>query len=46
MTTADLAPFGSQRASQHPRSCEGELQMQSVEAPHDRKVGFGTGRGR
>src|ERR1700682_998477 len=36
---ADLAPFGSQQASQHPRASEGELQMQLVEAPHDREVG-------
>ena len=40
MTTADLAPLGSQQASQHPRAGKGELQMQTVETPHDRKVGF------
>jgi hypothetical protein len=39
MPAADLAPFGSQQASQHPRAREGELQMQLVEAPHDREVG-------
>src|SRR5271166_2814327 len=40
MTAADLAPLGHQQASQHPTSREGELQMQSVETPHDRQVGF------
>ena len=40
VTTAGLAPLGSQQASQHPAPGEGELQMQSVKAPHDRKVGF------
>ena len=40
MPTADLAPLGSQQASQHPRAGEGELQMQPVETPHDRKVGL------
>src|SRR6202035_3143034 len=30
----------SQQASQHPRAGKGELQMQTVETPHDRKVGF------
>src|SRR5437773_6424985 len=40
MTTADLAPLGSQQTSQHPRAGKGELQMQPVETPHDRKVGF------
>ena len=40
VTTADLAPLGSQQASQHPRAGKGELQMQTVETPHDRKVGF------
>jgi hypothetical protein len=40
MTTADLAPLGSQQASQHPRAGKGQLQMQPVETPHDRKVGF------
>ena len=38
--TADLAPLGSQQASQHPRAGERELQMQPVETPHDREVGF------
>ncbi len=40
MTTADLAPLGSQQASQHPRAGEGELQMQPVQTPHDREVGI------
>ena len=40
VTTADLAPLGRQQASQHPRAGERELQVQSVETPHDRKVGF------
>src|SRR5476649_886870 len=40
MSTADLAPLGSQQASQHPRSREWELQMQPVETPHDREVGL------
>jgi len=40
MTPADLAPLGSQQAAQHPTPSEGELQMQSVETPHDRKVGL------
>ena len=39
MPTADLAPLGSQQASQHPRTGEGELQMQPVETPHDRDIG-------
>src|SRR5437867_8034297 len=39
MTTADLAPLGSQQTSQHPRAGKGELQMQPVETPHG-KVGF------
>jgi hypothetical protein len=45
VTAADLAPLGSQQAFQHPRSCEGELQMQPIEtAPgqtdveHDRTL--------
>ena len=33
------APLGSQKAFQHPRPCEAELQM-PVETSHDRKVGF------
>src|SRR3981189_1708567 len=40
MTTPDLAPLGSQQASQHPRASKGELQMQTVETPHERKLGF------
>jgi hypothetical protein len=40
MPTADLAPLGSQQAPQHPRAGERELQVQSVETPHDRKLGF------
>src|SRR5262249_30600992 len=43
VTTADRAPLGSQKPSQHPRPREGEPQRQSVEAPHDRKVGFRPG---
>ena len=39
MPTADLAPLGSQQASQHPRTGEGELQMQPVETSHDRNIG-------
>ena len=39
MTAADLAPLGHQQALQHPRSREGELQMQPVEPPHDHEVG-------
>src|SRR5215475_3077029 len=38
MTPADLAPFGSQQAAQHPQTCERELQMQLIEPPHQRKV--------
>jgi hypothetical protein len=40
MMTPDLAPLGSQQASQHPRASKGELQMQAVETPHERKLGF------
>ena len=40
VTTANLAPLDSQQASQHPAPGEWELQMQSVETPHDREVGF------
>src|SRR2546425_10274624 len=40
MPTADLAPIGRQKPSQHPRSREWELQMQPVETPHDREVGL------
>ena len=39
MPAADLAPLGSQQASQHPRAGEWELQVQLIEAPHDREVG-------
>jgi len=39
MTPADLAPFGSQQPLQHARAGEGELQMQLVHAPHQRKIG-------
>src|SRR5829696_854366 len=38
MTTADLAPLGSQQASQHTRAGEWKLQMQLIETPHDREV--------
>src|SRR5260370_2199471 len=37
-TPAALAPLGSQRAAQHPRTCERDLQVQLVEPPHQRKV--------
>ena len=40
VTAADLAPLGHQQAAQHPRAGEGELQMQPVEMPHDRKIGL------
>jgi hypothetical protein len=40
MMTHDLAPLGSQQASQHPRASKGELQMQAVETPHERNLGF------
>src|ERR1700687_4180861 len=40
MPAADLAPLGSQQASQHSRAGEGELQVQPIETPHDRKIGF------
>jgi hypothetical protein len=39
MPAADLAPLGSQQASQHARTGEGKLQMQPVETPHDREIG-------
>src|SRR4051812_25613221 len=39
MPTADLAPLGRQKITQHPRSREWELQMQPVETVHDREVG-------
>jgi hypothetical protein len=38
MTAADLAPLGSQQASQHPRAGERELQIQPVETSHDCEV--------
>jgi hypothetical protein len=40
MPAADLAPLGSQQASQHSRAGEGELQVQPIETPHDREIGF------
>src|ERR1700730_2340793 len=40
MTTADLAPLGSRRSARHPGTSKRLLQMQPVETPHDRKVGF------
>src|SRR6266702_5355519 len=39
MPAADLAPLQSQQASQHTRTGEGELQVQSIQMPHDREVG-------
>ena len=39
MPTADLAPLGSQRTSQHPRTGKRILQVQPVETPHDLQVG-------
>src|SRR5665811_2170328 len=39
MPAADLAPLGSQQASQHSRTGEWELQMQPIETPHDREIG-------
>src|SRR5688500_11904994 len=39
MPAPDLAPLARQQASQHPRTREGELQMQPVEPSHDREVG-------
>ena len=41
MPAPDLAPLGSQQATQHPRAGEGELQMQLVNPPHQRKVRSG-----
>src|ERR1700733_4833175 len=40
MTAADLAPLGGQQALQQPRAGERKLQVQSVDPPHDREVGF------
>jgi hypothetical protein len=45
MPAADLAPLGSQQASQHSRAGEGKLQMQPVQPPHQREV-FGRHRTR
>ena len=39
MPAADLAPLGSQQASQHPRAGEWELKVQPIQMPHDREVG-------
>src|SRR6185369_11174207 len=39
VTSADLAPLGSQQASQHARAGEGKIQMQPIEMPHDLQVG-------
>jgi hypothetical protein len=39
MPAADLAPLGSQQASQHSRTGEWELQMQPIETLHDREIG-------
>src|ERR1039458_492391 len=39
MPTADLAPIGSQQASQHPRAGKRKLQMQPVETTHNLQVG-------
>src|ERR1700682_3863562 len=41
MPAADLAPLGSQQASQHPRAGEGKLQVQPIETLHDREVDRG-----
>ena len=39
MPAADLAPLGSQQASQHTRTGEGILQMQPIETLHYLEVG-------
>src|ERR1039457_5125609 len=39
MPTADLAPLGSQQASQYPRAGKRKLQMQPVETAHNLQVG-------
>src|ERR1700688_2721551 len=39
MPPADLAPLGSQYASQHPRAGERKLQMQLVETTHHFQIG-------
>jgi hypothetical protein len=38
MPTADLAPLGSQQTSQHARTGEWVLQVQQIEAMHDRQL--------
>src|SRR5215831_15228166 len=38
MPTADLAPLGSQQTSQHARTGEWVLQVQPIEAMHDRQL--------
>ena len=38
---AGLAPIGSQKTAQHPRPCEGELQMQPVDLAHEFEIGCG-----
>src|SRR6202023_666608 len=40
VTPSDLPPPAGQQPSQHPRAGERELQVQSVEPPHDGEVGF------
>jgi hypothetical protein len=35
-----LQPLGGQQAAQHPRAGERELQVQPVDTPDDREVGF------
>src|SRR3981081_4103387 len=40
MPAADLAPLQSQQASQHTRTGEGILQVQSIETLHDGEIGF------
>jgi hypothetical protein len=35
-----MVSIGGQQASQHPRAGERELQVQSIEPPHDREAGF------
>ncbi|MET4222645.1 hypothetical protein ABIB00_007884 [Bradyrhizobium sp. LB14.3] len=39
MPAANLAPLGSQPATQDPRTGERKLQMQPIETPHDREIG-------
>ena len=39
MPAADLAPLGSQQASQHTRTGEGILKVQPIETLHDRQIG-------